>query len=595
MERSTTQLEKIEAIGPLGMTFAAIVVGIVGGIGAIIFRALIGLIHNFMLYGKIDINYDANIHAVAPHLEWWIIFVPVIGSIAVTWLVKNFAPEARGHGVPEVMDAIYNKQGIIRPIVAIVKSLASAISIGTGGSVGREGPIVQIGAAMGSTMGRIIRMPARQRIILIACGAGAGIAATFNTPIGGLTFAVELMLVSINVSSITLVAIATITACYIGQMYFGALPAFNVHDLEVFIPKAISASDLLLYAPFGVLVGIFAAIFIKSIYWFEDLFDELPMNAYFRHMLGMFLLGILLYLFMKYTGNYYIQGVGYSTIQDILRGILQHPYFLMLLVVAKLLATCLTLGSGASGGVFSPSLYIGATLGGVVGNILKLALPHAHIHPEIFALAGMAGMVAGSTGAVLTAIIMILEMTHDYNAVLPIMVCVAVALAVRTIFSPRSIYTLKIRRRGGYLPEGLQASMRTDQCVVDIMSKKLQFINYQDLQNLTGSACVALFQPHHHIVITQNEEILGSIPKAIHQALSRSQHISVDEWIDKNYLIISSTSSIANLLRLRNLHQVETLFLSTHPKQPGIKEIVGIITANEIAESVESVANIINA
>ncbi len=181
-------------LGLLRLSLLAIVVGIITGFGAVAFRALIGLIHNIAFLGSFSIEYDASVFT--PPSPWgaFIILVPVIGGPIVTFLITNFAPEARGHGVPEVMDAIYYREGVIRPVVALIKSLASALSIGTGAAVGREGPIIQIGAALGSTLGQVIRMAPWQRITLVAAGAGAGIAATFNTPIGGVMFAIELMM-----------------------------------------------------------------------------------------------------------------------------------------------------------------------------------------------------------------------------------------------------------------------------------------------------------------------------------------------------------------------------------------------------------------
>jgi CIC family chloride channel protein len=186
----------------IGLTYLsalALVVGVVTGFGAVVFRDLIGLIHNVLFLGQFTAHYDANLFT--PPSPWgpFIILVPVIGAIAVTFIVTKFAPEARGHGVPEVMDAIYYKGGVIRPIVAVVKSLASAIAIGSGAAVGREGPIIQIGSALGSTLGQLVPMPAGERIILVAAGAGAGIAATFNTPIGGVMFAIELMMPEVSV------------------------------------------------------------------------------------------------------------------------------------------------------------------------------------------------------------------------------------------------------------------------------------------------------------------------------------------------------------------------------------------------------------
>ena len=205
-------------IGLPYLSVLAFAVGIVTGLGAVAFRDLIGFVHNLLFLGQFAFRYDANLFT--PPSPWgpFVLLVPVIGAMGVTFLVTKFAPEARGHGVPEVMDAIYYKSGIIRPIVALVKSLASAIAIGSGAAVGREGPIMQIGSALGSTLGQIIRMLPGQRITLVAAGAGAGIAATFNTPIGGVMFAVELMMPEVSVQTFLPVAIATGTATFVGRL-----------------------------------------------------------------------------------------------------------------------------------------------------------------------------------------------------------------------------------------------------------------------------------------------------------------------------------------------------------------------------------------
>jgi chloride channel protein, CIC family len=208
------------------MVLSALAVGLIAGFGAVVFRWMIGGFHNLLFLGQLSTDYDANVHTPASPWGAWIIAIPVVGAIGVAFLVKTFAPEAKGHGVPEVMDAIYYQGGKIRPIVAAVKSVASALSIGSGGSVGREGPIIQIGAAFGSTVGQVIAMPVRQRAILIAAGAGGGIAATFNTPIGGIVFAVELMLPVVSPLSLLCVALSSVTATWIGRSFFGAVPSF---------------------------------------------------------------------------------------------------------------------------------------------------------------------------------------------------------------------------------------------------------------------------------------------------------------------------------------------------------------------------------
>src|SRR5208282_3639248 len=437
------------------MILCVLAVGVIAGFGAVVFRAMIGAFHNLLFLGRFSFDYDANVHTPASPWGAWIILAPVLGAIVVAFLVKTFAPEAKGHGVPEVMDAIYHQDGRIRPIVAVVKSLASALSIGSGGSVGREGPIIQIGAAFGSTLGQLIAMPARQRALLIAAGAGGGIAATFNTPIGGIAFAVELMLPFATALSMLLVALSCVTATYIGRVFFGALPSFNVPSLSLLHGSDLAFSALPWFALFGLLLGVLAWALTRGIYWFEDIFDAMPGNYYTRHVSGMLLVGLVMYGFVLLSerlsgqpNHYYVEGVGYATIMDILRGDLTAPGFLMLLVAAKLLLTCLTLGSGASGGVFSPAMFLGAALGGGFGGAVLHFVPGLPMTPAHFAYAGMAGMVGGTTGAVLTGTIMIFEMTRDYSVILPVILTVALACAVRAWLSPATIYTLKLLRRG---------------------------------------------------------------------------------------------------------------------------------------------------
>jgi CIC family chloride channel protein len=440
----------------------AVAIGLIAGFGAVVFRAMIAAIHDLGFHGQLSVSYDANLHSAPSPWGPGIILVPVLGAVVVAYLVKTFAPEAKGHGVPEVMDAVYYHEGRIRPVVAAVKSLASAVSIGSGGSVGREGPIIQIGAAFGSTLGQIISMPARQRAMLIASGAGAGIAATFGTPVGGIVFAIELMMPVISPASLLYVALACVTATYVGQSFFGVFPAFNVPALALVEGPEVAATALPWFALLGLLLGVVAWAMTRGIYWFEDLFDAMPGNYYTRHMSGMLLVGLIIYGFMTLSmplfgqpNHYYVQGVGYATIMDILSENLTAPGFLLLLAGAKLLVTCLTLGSGASGGVFSPSLFLGAAFGGGVGSALTYLLPGLGATPAHFAYAGMAAIVGGTTGAAVTAIIMVFEMTRDYTAILPVILTVAIASAVRQWLSPATIYTLKLQRRGHVVPQGL--------------------------------------------------------------------------------------------------------------------------------------------
>ena len=464
-------------------------VGVIGGFGAVAFRGLIAFFHNLLFLGKLSLVYNANIHTLPSPWGPFVILVPVLGAAGVSFLVTHFAPEAKGHGVPEVMDAIYYNRGIIRPVVAVVKSLASALSIGSGGSVGREGPIIQIGSSFGSTLGQYIPMATWQRITLIAAGTGAGIAATFNTPIGGLLFAMEIMLHEVSVRTMVPVAISTATATYIGQVFFGVYPAFSIPELQTTSFHLLNPLLIGSYFGVGIVTGIGSAIYIHSIYFLEDIFEKkIPGNYYIRHMTGMFLVGVLIYLSMTFLGHYYIEGVGYAGIEDVLTGKLSQFKLLVLLFVLKLLVTSLTLGSGASGGIFSPALFLGAMAGAAYGLALKAIFPFLPVSPPVFALAGMAGMVCGSTGAAITALVMVFEMTLDYNAVLPLTVTVAASNGIRVILSRETIYTLKLARRGHFIPKALQANFEYSRRAATVMDPNLRVLsgNNPDSATLPG-------------------------------------------------------------------------------------------------------------
>jgi CIC family chloride channel protein len=449
----------------------SILVGVVAGLGAVAFRALIGLLHNLLFLGKLSATYDANAHT--PPSPWgpFVILVPVAGALGVAFLVKNFAPEAKGHGVPEVMDAVYHRRGIIRPVVSLVKAVASALSIGSGASIGREGPIIQIGSSFGSTIGQLLRLPAWQRITLIAAGAGGGIGATFNTPIGGVLFAVEIILHEVSARTLVPVFTATATATYVGELFFGPHPSFSIPALET--PFFVVAKPIVLvaYAGLGAIAGLASALFIRAIYKCEEIFEKRVKGGYYlQHMTGMLLVGLLIYALMYRFGHYYIEGVGYATIQDVLTGQGYTAYLLLLLFGAKLLATSLTLGSGASGGVFSPALFLGATSGAAWGVLLNHFFPALRVSPAAFAVAGMGGVVGGSTGAAMAAIVMIFEMTLDYTVIVPMTLTVAISYAVRRSLIKDSIYTRKLTLRGESVPETMRADLQVSRLAASIMN-----------------------------------------------------------------------------------------------------------------------------
>lgn len=438
------------------ITLLAAVVGFVAGIGSWLFRLMIGWVHNLAFLGKVTPLYDANTHTPSSPLGVLVVLVPVVGSVVVVFLVRNFAPEAKGHGVPEVMDAVYYQSGQIRPVVAVVKAVASAVSIGTGGSVGREGPIVQIGSAFGSTVGQVTKLSVADTRLLVAAGSAAGIAATFNAPIGGLLFAVELLLVAVTARSLLVVGVAVTSGISVARLLIGSGLSFSLLDLQHVTPVATNRLEFGAILAVGLLVGLVSVAFIRGLYFVEDRFEASFDNPYVAHAIGMAAVGGLMLGFHAWLGVYAIEGVGYATILDILRGAFASPWVVVALAAGKLVATLLTLGSGASGGVFSPSLFIGAAVGAFGGQLLTIA--GLQVDPVLLALVGMAAMVSGATGAVMTGVVMVTEMTGDFGAAVPVLLGSVVALAVRRRLASESIYTEKLRRRGRWVPTGLQSA-----------------------------------------------------------------------------------------------------------------------------------------
>ena len=559
--------------GVVFMLFMAIAVGAVAGVGAWGFRMLIGVVHNLGFLGRFAFEYDAN--AFTPASPWGlgVVLVPVAGALVVAWLVKNYAPEAKGHGVPEVMDAIYYNDGRIRPRVAVVKSLASAISIGSGGSVGREGPIVQIGSAFGSTLGTLIAMRASDRVTLIAAGAGAGIAATFNAPLGGTLFAIELLLVSVTARTLLLVTAAVVVATRISHLLLGTYPSFYIPALET--PDFVLTRPLALtvFAVLGAAMGILSAVFIRGLYWMEDVFEALPGNYYTRHALGMFCVGVMMFLLFRHAGHYYVEGVGYATIMEILRGGLTSVSFLLLLTALKLLATCLSLGSGASGGVFSPGLFMGAAGGVAFGHLCQWLVPGLGLTTPAFAIAGMAAMIAGSTGAVLTGIVMLTEMTRDYSVILPVLVTCALAYVVRRGIMKDSIYTMKLRARRHAVPQGLHAAALTSEELRDLMTKDFAVVAQAETA------------PEGTAIIVRSED--GMIASVFQRSGAGSgTGSSGPDGRTLRYKVLPEQATPLSAVRAVCEERAELILVSRRPDSGRTEDVVGVVTAAVLARAV---------
>jgi CIC family chloride channel protein len=412
----------------------------------------------------------------------WIVAVPALGALLAGPIVAFFASEAKGHGVPEVMQALVLRGGRIRPRVALAKIAASSLCIGSGGSAGREGPIVQVGSTFGSILGQMLRLSDDRIRNLVACGAAAGVAATFNAPIAGVAFAIEVLVGDLGVSLVSNVVISAVTASVISQAFLGSDPAFPIptHTLD-------RPAELWFYVALGLAAALVAVAFIRTLYAAEGLFDRWrAVPLWLKPAVGGLLLGLLALAYPHLlvsggvgpelaalgspasTGLPHVFGSGFATIEAALSSPL--PWVLVgSLVLLKILATALTLGSGNSGGVFAPSLFMGAALGGLFGVAANSLFPELAPHPGACALAGMAAVFAGAARAPLTAILIAFEMSNNYEVILPLMATTITATLIAQKLSPESIYSLKLARRGIRLRHGRNVDVMDTVQVSEVM------------------------------------------------------------------------------------------------------------------------------
>jgi CIC family chloride channel protein len=485
------------------------------------------------------------------------------------------------------MYAVYHNKGNVRGVVAVVKSIASAISIGSGASVGREGPIIQIGASFGSTLARKLHLARWQKITLLSAGAGAGIAATFNTPLGGVLFAVELLLPEVSNRTFLPVVVATTTATSIGRYVFGLDPAFFVP--EAALPGGFSIDSPLILGAFsllGLAAGIASWAFIRFLAWCEDVFPKLPGNAYTQNIVGMLLIGLLFYAFERTTGHPQTAGVGYATIQSILNGSTTGVLLLAALFVGKLFATSISLGSGASGGVFSPSLFIGATLGAAFGALGATLFPNEGFSVVEFAVVGMGAIVGGATGASMTAIVMIFEMTRDYNVIVPLVVAVALATGMRRALITENIYTIKLRNRGRPIPTIRHTNMYLVRQARELMNR--DFIVLPIETTIAEALGKIAERPTAHIIVSEGPRIAG-VARLLAGSYAPDRYAgqTLKSLTAEDFVVAPETSILNTIItRMNRRGRSLAIVVNDRARIPRPEDVVGVIAAAEIANSV---------
>ncbi|HZZ63708.1 MAG TPA: chloride channel protein [Roseiarcus sp.] len=573
-------------VGLLVLCLLALVIGVMTGVGAVALRGLIGLIHNAFTNGVFSFHYNANILEGPSRFGDFLFFSPIVGGVIVVYLVQRFAPEAKGHGVPEVMDSVYYGGGNIRWQVAIIKSLASALSIGSGAAVGREGPIIQIGASLGSAFSQIINLSTWQKVTLLSAGAGAGIAATFNTPLGGVLFALEILLPEVSNRTFLPVVIATGAATLIGRILIGPAPAFLVPEIQFPLPQSFNFEEALAFVALGALCGVAAWAFIRLLVLMEDNFPRLPGNAYTQNIIGMAAIGLMMVGLTRAFGHSYIDGVGYGVIQSVLEQKMTAAGLLALLFGLKLLATTISLGCGASGGIFSPSLFLGATLGAAFAGVAGFVLPHAGLTLPSAAIVGMAAMVGAGTGGVMTGIIMIFEMTRDYAVIIPVIVAVAVAAGVRRALIGETIYTVKLRHRGHRIPKERYSNLYLVKQAQDIMERR--FILAKAGTTLSEAIGADTEDDLRAIVVERDGRIAGLVqPRSgLWREARTHPDMLVDRFVESRPAVCRDTDVLRIALARLKRHRSGAAIVFRGSGRPRARDVVGVITKRAIADTV---------
>jgi len=444
------------------VSFLSAAVGLLAGLAAYGLYKLIGFFTNLFFFHRLGTSFDTLRNNP---LGVWVIAMPVVGGLIVGLLAKYGSSKIKGHGIPEAMEAVLVNRSRIQPRVALLKPISVAIAIGTGGPFGAEGPIIQTGGAIGSLIGQVLHTTATERKVLLACGAAAGMSATFNTPIAGVILAIELLLFEFKSRSFIPLVIASTLATAVHGQLLGPGPMFTVSAMNFRIPGALP-----FYLLLGLVCGLAAVGLSKALYWVEDLFEHLPIDEFWAPAIGAVGVGVIGYFVPR------VLGVGYDSISDILNGSLTLK-LLLIVALAKSAALVISLGSGTSGGLLAPTFMSSAAMGGTFALVVDKIFPGAHLDPGAFALVAMGAVFGAASRATFTFIIFAFEITRDYNSVLPLMLVSVIALGIAMLLQPKtSIMTEKLARRGLRIHQDYEADVLQQTAVAETMDRDVPTI-----------------------------------------------------------------------------------------------------------------------
>ena len=484
----------------LWVSLLSAVIGIAAGCIAYLLYNLIGLFTNIAFFHRFSFAFtSARLNTLGP----WVIAVPVVGGLIVGVMAKYGSSKIRGHGIPEAMEAVLVSKSRIQPRVAILKPLSAAIAIGTGGPFGAEGPIIQTGGAVGSLLGQVFHATAAERKVLLACGAAAGMAATFSTPIAAVIIAIELLLFEFRSRSFIPLVIASTLATSMHLVLMGRGPMFTVGKVEFGVP-----GSLPWYVLLGLVCGLAAVGFTKLLYWVEDHFERLPIDPMWWPAIGAVALGVIGYFVPR------VLGVGYDTISDILTTKLALEA-LLIVIVFKSIALVVSLGSGTSGGLLAPMFMASAGLGSAFAMIINHFVPSASLSPGAFALVAMGAVFGAASRATFAFIIFAFELTRDYNSVLPLMLVCVIADGIAMMFMKTSIMTEKLARRGLHINQDYEADVLMELNVEDVMDRDAPQVpasmKVKDLGDLIAVRDPKYVRYHGFVVLDSAGKLAGVI------------------------------------------------------------------------------------
>ncbi|UCG13232.1 MAG: chloride channel protein [Deltaproteobacteria bacterium] len=435
------------------LIIVAVIVGFLGGLGSIFFEWMIEFGQHFF--------FDIFPRLVG-NPKWLVIIIPAFGAVFLAPLIYFFPVEAKSDGVPATMQAVALKGGIIKVRTFITRMLASAITLGSGGSAGKEGPIIQIGASIGSAVGQFFKVSGERMRVLVGCGAAAGLAAIFNAPIAGVLFALEVVLGEFNLHSFSPIVISSVVATAVSRAWLVDGAALKLPPYELF-----SYWEIGFYAILGIAAGVVSVCFTKALHGAEKLFERhAPVKTHWQPILGGLVVGMIGFVFPQ------ILGCAYTPILEAIQGnFLWHT--LLALLGLKIIATAFTLGSGGSGGILYPCLFMGAALGGILGYAFNILAPGIAPAAGGYALVGMGAVLGAAVQAPMAAIMMGFELTSSYSVILPLMTACVLATVVHRRLMHHSIYTQALIDRGIDISAGREMGILTTLTVGDVMIRQV--------------------------------------------------------------------------------------------------------------------------